>query len=224
MSGSSLFRKLRESPEFKGILEALEEKNRVTVSGLAGTSKALVAAALYKVLGKPMVVIIPEDSQSETVSSDLKFFYEFFNGNDNPEEGADSYSGDGEFLHFPGTRCEPFELLSPHIDIRTQRIRTLNRVLNGDRFCLAVSGVALSRPLLPRQIFSNSVMKLSKGSTLSIELFSVNLVRQGYKRVDTVTNVGEFCVRGGIIDVFSPGSSGCIIFRYSIADASLIYS
>jgi len=206
MSGTSLFKKLAESRKFKQLLKAIGGKDHIAVSGLKGASKALILSALYKTIGKPMIAIMPAEDDSTAMTLDLQFFSEFFNGNEKTNEQEDSSAKEEEFLCFPGTRCEPFELLSPHIDISKQRVHTLFQALNRDKFFIVASATAASRFILPKEIFSSSIIRLSLDTTLSIDELSEKLIRQGYKRVETVVNLGEFCIRGGIVDVFSPAS------------------
>ena len=64
MPGSSLFKNLAARAEFQDILNALEDNRPVTASGLEGTSKVLLTAELFKVLGKSMLVIVPNEEES----------------------------------------------------------------------------------------------------------------------------------------------------------------
>jgi len=210
MNKRALFDKLSSCSEFKTLLESLDNNDLISVSGLEGASKALAIAALYNKIGKPLIIITPEESDILSMESDINFFSDLFHEKNSKEGDAgldDTRIESDEYLHFPDTRCEPFELLSPHMDITNQRINALYKILERDRFCLVTSAAAASRKILPLDLFRESILKLNSGEIISQDILSEKLVNQGYKRVDTVVSVGEFCIRGGIIDVFSPAKS-----------------
>jgi transcription-repair coupling factor (superfamily II helicase) len=202
-----LYDKFKDSKELKEIIEKIGRSENLKISGLFGASKDFLIAVLYKILDKPMIVIVPDEDDSSIMASNLEFFSKLIDSYDqisskilDPQNNAIS-----DIICFPGTRCEPFELLSTHSDISSQRIHALYDLTRRERFCLVTSAVVTCRKILPKNIFLESIIELSKNIVISSSELALKLVKNGYRRVDTVMNIGDFSIRGGIIDVYSPG-------------------
>ncbi|MBI3541119.1 MAG: transcription-repair coupling factor [Deltaproteobacteria bacterium] len=111
----------------------------------------------------------------------------------------------GESFFFPPPDALPFSNLSPHNDIRCDRLKVLH-ALNRPTppLLICTTGPALLSYLPPRDFFKPIMLKT--GQELSRELFLKDLVVFGYQNVPWVIDRGNFAVRGGIVDLFTPQS------------------
>src|SRR5262249_56832228 len=78
----------------------------------------------------------------------------------------------------------------------------------------AAPPAALITPLWTREEFASRTLRLSKGDSLDRELLLEALERCGYERVETVVAVGQWSLRGGIVDIFSPSQTGPIRLEF----------
>jgi len=167
---------------------AKEGSQEVHVVGLKGSSKALILSLLAQESGLPLLVITPRPTDAETFSEALRFFTE-------PER---------EILTFPPWETSPYDELPSHQDIVGQRVRTLSQasVRNGTLIVTSIQAI-MQRTMTPHGL-EKLTIALNVGDEIDREEFIGKLIRGGYTRVQLVEEKGEFSVRGGIIDLFSP--------------------
>ncbi|MGE0155275.1 MAG: transcription-repair coupling factor, partial [Reyranellaceae bacterium] len=115
-----------------------------------------------------------------------------------------------EVIAVPAWDCLPYDRLSPHADIVSQRLDALSRLAQGKapaspaRIVIASVGAVLQR-VPPRSVYAGAGRTLKAGDRIDLAEFIRFLADNGYGRSDTVMEPGEFAIRGGIIDVFPPG-------------------
>ena len=119
---------------------------------------------------------------------------------------------DLEVLAFPAWDCLPYDRSSPHRDILAARIQTLSALAAagsaGKPLPIVVTTVgALLQKVPGAAAFRNAGLDLTKGKTLSQEDLTTYLLGNGYLRNATVTEPGEFALRGGIADLYPPGTT-----------------
>ncbi len=121
------------------------------------------------------------------------------------------FAPDIEILLFPAWDCLPYDRVSPHRDIVSQRIDTLTRLLkpaeNAARRIVLTTVAALLQRVPTHEFFDGALFPLKVGGTIKPESLVAYLSNNGYTRSETVNEAGEFAVRGGIIDLFPPGAS-----------------
>ncbi|HBR98676.1 MAG TPA: transcription-repair coupling factor, partial [Gammaproteobacteria bacterium] len=100
----------------------------------------------------------------------------------------------------------PYDLISPHQDIISERIRSLHRLPAMQRGILLVSVSSLMQRLSPRTFFSQHALMLDVGTALDPDAFREQLVDAGYRAVSQVEAHGEFALRGSIVDLFPMAS------------------
>jgi transcription-repair coupling factor (superfamily II helicase) len=112
-------------------------------------------------------------------------------------------------LEFPGWDCVPYDRVSPNVDVVARRIDTLARLADGVKgpFVVLSTVPALAQRVPPREALAQATLDARKGSKLSMDRLVAFLAKNGYVRADTVMEPGEYAVRGGIVDLFPPGSA-----------------
>jgi len=106
---------------------------------------------------------------------------------------------------FPDWECLPYDRVSPHPDIVSQRLLALHRVPQLDRGILIVPITALMQRLAPSSYIDAHTFSMSVDDEIDTESFRQRLIDAGYYSVDTVMSPGEFAIRGGVVDVFPAG-------------------
>jgi transcription-repair coupling factor (superfamily II helicase) len=113
-----------------------------------------------------------------------------------------------EILQFPAWDCLPFDRASPSLTITSQRMATLQALQQPSKksqLVLTTISAVLQRILTPFRIRQTGV-RLSAGTTIGRDKLSDLLQSNGYFRVDTVAEAGEYAMRGGIVDLVPAGS------------------
>ncbi len=107
---------------------------------------------------------------------------------------------------FPDWESLPYDVLSPHPDIVSQRLLTLYRLSSLRKGVVVSSVPTLMHRLPPPSYVSSHALILHTGDRLNLEEFRRMLVHAGYVSVSQVMEPGEFAVRGGLVDLFPMGS------------------
>ena len=159
-------------------------------TGLTDAARAYLVSRIYEEHRRPMVWIAATPARAERCLADLRFF-----------AGAD----DWPILFFPPYHILPFKRLSYHGETAAERVRVLYDLVNGGRAPILVTTVqALMQKLVPRSEVSGFAELVMAGEEIDLDAFLEQLVTGGYSRTIIVEEPGDFCVRGGIVDIFSP--------------------
>jgi transcription-repair coupling factor (superfamily II helicase) len=173
--------------------ETLKGDTRVVVSGLGGSTRGLLTAALWKNFKRPMFVVTAVDAAAENLAMDIGYFHSELNAR-----------SPTRICTFPAWETDPYSGLSPHADVLQARATTLWRLRSGEADIVVTSARALGGRLRSPGGFDSYGLHIKVGDEVSQELTLEHLSTAGYLRQEPVGSVGEFSVRGGIVDVFSP--------------------
>ena len=115
-----------------------------------------------------------------------------------------------EILYFPAWDCLPYDRASPKQIIMSQRIKTLYKLANRDssddcrnrpNFLIITSANAVLQKVVAPNFIKNSGILAAAKSKISTSQIAEFLVFNGYQRQSCANNVGEFAIRGGIVDI-----------------------
>jgi transcription-repair coupling factor (superfamily II helicase) len=114
-----------------------------------------------------------------------------------------------QVLSFPAWDCLPYDRVSPNSEVVSRRLDALvdlakPAVVGGRRIVLTTVN-AISQRVVPRAKFAQAMFEAKRGAALKLDALSAFLVRDGYRRAETVREPGEYALRGGIVDLFPPG-------------------
>jgi len=183
-------------PSMDGALATLRSgANHISLAGLHDVAKALVTAYITHELRRPAYFVTESNKRAEALAETLRFFAGIFPGTL------------GGVTTLPAFDTLPWQSQSPHADILERRAATLFRLADGQiSLTIAPIAAALWR-------YQDPYVYLSLARTLATDVetphdeFLLHLGSVGYTRTEMVELPGQFAVRGGIIDVFSPESS-----------------
>lgn len=111
---------------------------------------------------------------------------------------------------FPGWDCLPYDRVSPNADISATRMATLAALVHGmpKGFILLTTLNAATQRLPARALLKEAAFCATVGNRVDEEGLRNFLVRMGFVQAPTVTEPGDYAIRGGIIDIFPPGETG----------------
>ncbi len=116
-----------------------------------------------------------------------------------------------EVVSFPAWDCLPYDRVSPHRDIVSRRIDALTALAAPaakDRPRIVIATVAALLQRVPaREFFADATLDIGTGARIEIARLAGFLERSGYARAETVSEAGEYALRGGIVDLFPPGAT-----------------
>ncbi|MDR0843109.1 MAG: transcription-repair coupling factor [Acidobacteriota bacterium] len=169
------------------------------VFALAGTTGGAKALSLAKAIlseNRSYAVIVPSSADSRSLAEELEFYCRLL------------FPAPPEIIHLPGFEVDPYRGMSPHPEIAAARARALWQLLDSEqgdrRKVLVTSARAAAIRLHAPERFLNCCLTLRQDEDMSPELIRDHLRESGYVEDDPVTDPGEFSLRGGILDVFSP--------------------
>jgi transcription-repair coupling factor (superfamily II helicase) len=193
---AEIFGRLFESSEFEQLASEIKTGRRVVVvSGLGGSARALVLTALEKKLARRIICVARSNREVEEFQPDVDFFYCALNG---------VSASDQSVLTIPAVEADPYDGTSPHAEVLEQRALALYRATRGEARILLTSIGALAERTISPDLLKASSITLRVGEEMPPELIVDLLIAAGYIRQEPVGAVGEFSLRGGILDVFSP--------------------
>ncbi|MGA9433863.1 MAG: transcription-repair coupling factor [Roseobacter sp.] len=165
----------------------------ITISGVPEGYDARILLDEVAKSAAPVMHIARDDKRLAALRSALRFF-----------------APDMPVMVFPGWDCLPYDRVSPNADISAQRMATLAALTHGmpDRFILLTTLNAASQKIPARALLADAAFHAKVGNRIDEKALREFLVRMGFVQSPTVTEPGDYAVRGGIIDIYPPGDLG----------------
>jgi transcription-repair coupling factor (superfamily II helicase) len=176
-------------PLFQAVLMLFSSKHpRPRYSQLVGSSDAL-ALAQYAAQHSPLVIIAANALEAQRLVEEMPFF------------------GPRLRVHLlPDWETLPYDHFSPHQDLVSERLATLHHIRSNACDVVIVPLTTALYPLPPVEHLAAYTFFLKRGEKLDITKLREQMTFAGYSHVQQVLTPGEYCVRGGIIDLFAMGS------------------
>jgi len=187
-----------ESEELRRLVGEVRGGARVvSVSGLtSGAARALVLAALQRETGKRLAIVVQASRDLEQWDRDLCFWSEALRRGDRDRNAV---------LTLPASESDPYAGASPHAETLERRALTLWHLARGQGdFVLLTARALARRTVTPQQMLALGAT-LKRDEDYAPEDLVELLLASGYVREDPIGAVGEYSLRGGILDVWSPG-------------------
>ncbi|MBB4232026.1 transcription-repair coupling factor [Rhizobium mongolense] len=113
-------------------------------------------------------------------------------------------------LTLPAWDCLPYDRVSPSADTSARRLAALSGLIAHRKkphaAIVLVTVNAMLQKVAPQDVIESLAFSARPGNQIRMDDLAGRLERNGFDRVATVREVGEYAVRGGILDVFVPGS------------------
>jgi len=175
-------------PDLNKILSA---KTPLTLAGVPTGFEPWLLADLARAAKTRAVFIAPDEAAMRAIAATAAMFA--------PEL---------DVLTFPAWDCLPYDRASPTLHVMAERMATLHRLqqpAKGPQLLLTTANAAAQRTLTPFRI-RQLVATLAPKERIGRDRVAAQLQANGYVRVETVADSGEFAVRGGLVDLFPSGA------------------
>ncbi|MEA2084544.1 MAG: transcription-repair coupling factor [Thermodesulfobacteriota bacterium] len=172
------------------LLKALGREGRFShhITGLRGSAPALLVSRVSAVSQRPVLFIVPTERQVSILEQDIGLFTRT------------------PIFIFNGYEIPPYTPLSPDNFTVSSRISTLYETLSAKSlFILIASAESLLRRVPPKSHLTDLAELVISGEETDHDELINHLIAAGYESMALVRNVGDFSVRGGIMDIFPPG-------------------
>ncbi|NLD86694.1 MAG: transcription-repair coupling factor [Clostridiales bacterium] len=177
-------------PEFRQLIERLDKRSGATAFGGLGTiHKAHFAASIRRLTGRGVIIIASDETEAKRIAQDTAAMA--------GEDCAILPSRELTF-HSVDTASREWEV---------ERVTVLARIASGTAGIVVSTPEALLLRTMSLETLISSRFTVSTGKQYDIGDLRRRLVSAGYTFCDRVEGMGQCAVRGGIVDVFSPGSA-----------------
>ncbi|MDA7739090.1 transcription-repair coupling factor [Amylibacter sp.] len=168
-------------------------KNIINLSGAPDGFDANILSNFISEKQKSIIFVARDDKRLDLMRKSLWFF-----------------SPNIPVLNFPSWDCLPYDRVSPNADVSSARMATLAALSSGFEAPLVLLTTlnAITQYIPNRTIVSNNSFVAIVGRTINVKELRSYFSKMGFVQTPTVTEPGDYAIRGGIIDVFPPGEIG----------------
>ncbi len=174
-------------PEYRTLEAAVRARGPAEAAGLSGVHKANVVAALCSRLQRRALVLAADEAEAQRLCEDLEAM------------------GLRPLFYPARDFCLRDEEVASH-EYEHQRLQALARWMDGACGCVVACVDAALQITLPPQELQKRRLPLAPGQEISEEDAAAALLACGFVRADQIDGPGQFSIRGGILDFFSPGA------------------
>ncbi|MCL5246671.1 transcription-repair coupling factor [Cellulophaga sp. 20_2_10] len=188
MGKSLILKSLAQLPQMQKLQNTIAktEKNN-SLTGLTGSALSFVISETFKEADVPFLVVFSDKEEAAYHLNDLE-----------------QLVGEKDVLFYPGSYRRPYQIEEVDNANVLLRAEVLNRINSRKKPALLVTYPdALFEKVVTRKELDKNTLKIKVDDTITLDFLNEVLFEYKFKRVDFVTEPGEFSVRGGIVDVFS---------------------
>jgi transcription-repair coupling factor (superfamily II helicase) len=183
---------LRSTATYRDIVAAVDRAQPLCVEGISGGGKAVFIASLLVDPGKSALVLTFNEERATQLAADLKALL----------DGGQP----GRVMAYPSVASALYDGITPEPETTSQRLSVLERLCAGEPTVVVASIRALVTLTVPSADFVAARREVQVGEEVDRDALAMALYNLGYESVDLVDEVGQFSVRGGIVDVSPPTS------------------
>jgi len=177
-----------DSLDYKEILKQYS-KHRINISGIGDYGGSLLASQIfYQLKGdEHKLVVLATNSDAEAFCRELL-----------------SYVDSEDIFYFPGPENIPYEYTKWQPEWKRDRILTINRIFSNKKAMIVTSVAGILRKIPEKKSLTGKSIILKQGNDYSLEKLALDLVRLGYQREEVCEQFGQFSLKGGILDIYTP--------------------
>ncbi len=183
-----LIRALKSLTEYTALVDAVQKGQSAAVTGLGQINRSHMIAGLRRDTARPLVVICQDDMAAKRLQGELKSFL----GEDAPI--------------LPNRELTLYDSAVVSRSWEQKRLRQLHLLSEGKTPLQLLTWEALSQRTMPPEVLKKGAFTLEVGSEYPLDDLLRLLSTAGYSRCAMVEGPGQFAVRGGIVDIFSPAA------------------
>lgn len=179
---------LSSIPEYRQMLDGLRQNESVAVTGLGQINRSHLVAGLYQDLQRPVVLICQDDMTAKRLQQEI-----------------------GSFLGvtapvLPSRELTLYDAAVVSRSWEQKRLQQLYQLHSGQTGLQIFTWESLSQRTMPPQVLEQATFTLEIGNEYPLEDLLSKLTQSGYSRCNMVEGPGQYAVRGGIVDIYSPAS------------------
>jgi len=179
---------LKTIPEYTAATQALSHHENVAITGIGQINRSHLIAGLSRDIQRPVVIISQDDIAAKRLQEELKCFL-----------GVTAPI-------LPNRDLTLYDAAVVSRSWEQKRLRQLYELATGGVGLQILSWESLSQRTMPKNVLLNSAFRLTVGEEYPIEELIYRLTASGYSRCGMVEGPGQFALRGGIIDIYSPAA------------------
>ncbi|MBR4109140.1 MAG: transcription-repair coupling factor [Oscillospiraceae bacterium] len=179
---------LSSVPEYTTLLDSIKQGNSAAVTGIGQINRSHLLSGLYTHLKQPIVVLCQDDMAVRRLQEELQAFLK---------------------ITLPTLPSRELTLYDSAVVSRSweqKRLRQFYDLLRGKTRLLILSWEAMCQRTMPPEVLKDAAFTLKIGQEYQIDTLISRLTACGYSRCAMVEGPGQFAIRGGILDIFSPAA------------------
>ena len=179
---------LKTIPEYKALLQAVEEGKSAAITGIGQINRSHMIAGLCRNTQRPLVILCQDDIAAKRLQAELQAFL-------------------GQTA--PILPSRELTLYDSAVVSRAWEQKRLRQLYDLSRGCTPVQIMtweSLSQRTMPKAVLHHTTFTLQTGNEYSLDQILTQLTHAGYSRAHLVEGPGQFSVRGDILDIFSPAA------------------
>ena len=177
--------KIFSHPEFSKTANSLSKKNTIQFQHIAGSFRAFICTWLLRELQRPVLYLANDLDSAERLYDDLQLL-----------------TGPEQVAFVPAVEFEPYGHSQPSPSQLGMRIEAMQKFIESEKWIAVATPAGFSSSFPVPESFLDNQLYLKTGKEITFEELINQLDKTGLKREEMVEKVGDFSVRGGIIDLF----------------------
>ena len=179
---------LNTMPEYDALLKGLAKNQSVAITGIGQINRSHIISGLRRHCERPLVIICQDDMAAKRLQAELKAFL-------------------GETAPIlPSRELTLYDSAVVSRAWEQKRLRQLFDLQQGHTPVQIMTWESLSQRTMPPAVLQQAVFSLETGKEYEINSVIFKLTQAGYSRCAMVEGPGQFAVRGGILDIYSPAA------------------
>jgi len=191
-----LYAPLEELSQFDELIRSVSSGGISALYGPDDTQRAHMLSAAQRKLGKPMLVIAPNDMAAQRLAEDINALL------------------DGGCVFMPSRDVSFLKTAASSRELTMRRIEALGAAAMGGLKVLVAPADALMHRLMPADVFREKIMLVDESMCMQPGDMIAKLVEAGYERVQLVEARGQCALRGGILDVYPVGEPNALRIEF----------
>ncbi|MGA8074746.1 MAG: DEAD/DEAH box helicase, partial [Candidatus Acidiferrales bacterium] len=174
-----------------------------SLAGLTDPAKGLVTAICAASLVRPVFLVVASNRRGEELLEPIRYFFEAF-----------TRKARSRVAILPAHDVLPYEGRSPHPEISEKRAYALWSLAAGEADIVVAPVSAAMQRMRDSEFYAGLASRLERGLDFPQAGLIAHLVSVGYEKQETVESPGQFALRGGIVDVFSPETAAPVRLEF----------
>ena len=156
--------------------------NPIMLSGLTNGGKVHLSYATSFYCNRPLCIITYNELQARELIKDMKYYTD-------------------DVYYFPKRDITTYDYVAKSHDVMNERIDCLNNIYNKNAKVIVTTAEASIQKMITKDELYKESLSIKLGESYNLEKIKEKLIKLGYERFDVVEGIGQFSVRGGIVDI-----------------------